>query len=348
MGKAFIKVVFFVLTIIAAFIYVSDVLTKISGGGKSRAALGLVGLGVSPEAGEAIFWGNGKCGTCHSVGSKGSAIRCPNLGESDNGPIIGIRAEERAKELSQKRGAQIAATDYLVESLAEPGAYLVEGFKNEMPYVYKPPISLNADEIKAVILYLQSSGGIVDIGSIKLPAKILQASKEKVEPFKPYIKGDPKVGEELFFDPESNAGCGKCHTAIDSKGVKRGGNVGPDLSAVAGTRTPQFILESILDPSKEIASGFEQVLIVAKDGRMIDGIPKKEDAASITLVRREGDNIVEMIIPKSEIGQKLPQEVSAMPGNFAEILMVQELHDILAFVLTQTGETETQPTVAKP
>lgn len=336
MGKTFIKVALFVLTIIAAFIYVSDLLTKISGaGGKSGAV-----AGVSPEAGEAIFWGKGKCGTCHSIGSRGSAIRCPNLGDSDKGPIIGIRAEERAKETSQKRGIQLTATDYLIESLAEPSAYLVEGFKNEMPYVYKPPISLSADEIRAVISYLQSLGGAVDIGLIKLPVKILQASREKSEPFKPYISGNPAVGEELFFDPESNAGCAKCHTAIDSKGVESGGDVGPVLSAVAGTRTPQFILESILDPSKEIASGFEQVLIVTKDGRMIDGIPKKEEATAITLARREGDNIVEVVIPKSEIDEKLPQEVSAMPGNFAEILMVQELHDILAFVLTQTGEIQ--------
>ncbi|MCH7760633.1 cytochrome c, partial [candidate division TA06 bacterium] len=156
----FLKIAIFTIMIIALFVYVSEVLTKISG----QAVVTVAVEGVNPEAGEAIFWGKGKCHTCHSIGGQGSAIRCPNLGEGSQGPIMAIRAEERAKEQGLKSG-----TEYLIESLSEPGAYVVEGFKNEMPLVYKPPILLQPDEIKAVISYLQSLGGEVDIGAIKLP-----------------------------------------------------------------------------------------------------------------------------------------------------------------------------------
>ncbi|MFQ5631146.1 MAG: c-type cytochrome, partial [bacterium] len=147
-----------VFMIVGGFIYVCVVITRISGaGGAAGAAI----AGVNPEAGEAIFWGKGKCHTCHSIGGRGSGIRCPNLGDSEFGSVIGIRAEERALKRAAQGAAMSSATDYLVESLAEPGAHVVEGFKNEMPYVYLPPIALNPDEVKAVISYLQSQGGEV-------------------------------------------------------------------------------------------------------------------------------------------------------------------------------------------
>ena len=73
---------------------------------------------------------------------------------------MGARAEERAKERSRRDRCQhyTAVTDYLVESLANPGAYVVEGYKNEMAVVYAPPISLSLNEIKAVVSYLTDPG----------------------------------------------------------------------------------------------------------------------------------------------------------------------------------------------
>lgn len=340
-----------VLATVGGFVYICIILTRISGTGGGG---GTVAVGVNPEAGEAIFWGKGKCHTCHSIGGRGSAIRCPNLGDSRFGPIIGVRAAERAAE-RRAQGAEVkSATEYLIESLAEPSAYLVEGFKNEMPYVYQPPISLQPDEVKAVITYLQSLGGEVDIQAIRLPDQILRASAEPQEPFRPYmtlldaeedtlvagliadVYGDPFEGEYLFFETSTNAGCVRCHTAVTLDGEEKGAHVGPELSGVAGTRTPQFMLESILAPSAVVASGFGQVRIDTKDGRIFAGIPR-EDETSVTLSQQEGSEVVEVTIARSDIEQLREISTSMMPGNFAELLTVQELHHLLAFLLTQTG-----------
>ena len=93
---------------------------------------------ISPEGGEAIYWGKGRCFTCHSIGDNGSAVRCPNHGVwGDKFPLaMGARAVERAKEREKETGLPYTATDYLVESLANPGAYVVDGFKNEMAVVF--------------------------------------------------------------------------------------------------------------------------------------------------------------------------------------------------------------------
>ena len=150
MTNPLLKVSLFIILLMAAFGYMGYAVTSISGGAVR------VAEGINPEAGEVIFWGKGKCSTCHSVGDQGSAIRCPNQG--DAGPLgmpIGLRAEARAKERAAKTGAPFSAADYLIESLAHPNAYVVDGYKAEMPVVTKPPINLSPDEVKAVVVYQQ-------------------------------------------------------------------------------------------------------------------------------------------------------------------------------------------------
>jgi len=41
-------------------------------------------------------------------------------------------------------------------------------------------------------------------------------------------------------------------------------------------------------------------------------------------------------IAKSDIEKVVPQKVSIMPGNFREILTMEQFHDLLAFLLTLT------------
>jgi putative heme-binding domain-containing protein len=261
-------------------------------------------------------------------------------------------------------------TDYLVESIADPGAYVVEGYKNEMPYVYKPPISLTPDEIKAVIAYLQIQGGDFDIDGIKLPDRLLKASTSPEAPFVSYIpilkrsllyyedeelepqsrfdsivsglQGDPEMGAEIFFEgTENSIACGKCHIAKDLEGEIRGATVGPELTTVAGTQPPQYIVESILSPSAKIASGYEQELIQTTGGVRHIGIIKMEDDTQVVLQMQEGEDVKEVPIPKGEIARRATSKLSLMPEGFAESFTVQQFHDLLAYVLTLRGEEET-------
>lgn len=307
----FLKVSLFTILIVSSFVIVSHSITKLTGEKRMSSAK----IGVNPEAGKDIFWGKGKCGTCHSIGGEGSAIRCPDLAN------IGVKAGERTPGMS--------VTQYLVESIATPGTYVVQGYKNEMPVVYEPPILLKPDEIKAVITFLQSQGSEVDIAGIKLPKEILEAQVRRTqEVWKPYIIGDMVEGERLFFDVQGKAGCTKCHTV---KG--KGGSVGPDLTNIAGTRRPEFIIESILNPNLEIASGFEQYLVVTHDGQYLTGVIKKEDDTILEMIVDEEGRPVQKVIQKSEIDAKEAQKTSMMPGNLSQILTIKEFHDILGYLI---------------
>ncbi len=66
--------------------------------------------------------------------------------------------------------------------------------------------------------------------------------------------GDAKRGEQLFL--KHPAACILCHSV---KG--QGSTVGPDLSGIATRATKAYIHESLLEPSKVIAKGYEQYKI---------------------------------------------------------------------------------------
>ena len=151
-----------------------------------------------------------------------------------------------------------------------------------------------------------------------------------VEELKPFLeqKGDPQKGKQLFFDQEEKANCGKCHR-INGEG----GKVGPDLSLVGSSRRPEFILESILNPKAVITAGFKSVLILTKEGKLITGIKKNEDDSSLDIVDKKGKNLH---IPKDQIKKFKVQKISIMPGNFKDLLSVEEIADLLVFLKTLT------------
>ena len=317
------KVFAFLLLALGAFLWVGYAVTDLTGGEKRVARM----MEIGPEGGEAIFWGKGRCFTCHSLGDRGSAVRGPNQGQfGERFPLpIGARAVERAKARSQKTGLHYTATDYLVESLANPAAYVVEGYKNEMAIVYAPPIALNLKEIKAVITYLQSQGGAVDLDAINNPTELARSYYAKIQAASAAGGGDPGNGEVVYAD-----NCVDCHRL---KG--EGGGVGPDLSLI-GKKGLKFISESILRPAKAISKGYETFVVVDKTGRKTVGLKTRDDATGIDITKATGDVVT---IAKSDIKEiKQDKDKSIMPEDLSEALTVKDYQDVLAFLLMQKGE----------
>ena len=161
--KSFLNAVIFSLAVVGFFAYVCMYVTSLSGGMGGGGA-----TGVSPEAGEKIYWGDGQCHTCHSIGTSGSATRGPNQ------EGLASRAEERAKEVGLGSGLE-----YMVESIVDPSSHVVEGYDDIMPKVFAPPIMLDREKILAVLSYLQTLGGEPDIEALTnyyLISKNLQIS----------------------------------------------------------------------------------------------------------------------------------------------------------------------------
>ncbi len=321
MNNAIAKVFAFLLVVLGTYLWIGYSITSLTGGGNKTSAA----VDVSPEGGEAIYWGKGRCFTCHSVGGQGSAVRGPNHGQFGEKFLLsmGARAVERAKERSEKQGEEYNAIDYLVESMASPGAYVVKGYKNEMAVVYAPPISLNLKEIKAVTAYLLSLGGDLDIEAIDTsPSKLTQKFYAKISAAAAAGGGDPGSGAVVYDD-----NCSECHT-LNSEG----GEVGPDLSGISA-RGLKFISEAILQPSKVMTKGFETYVVINKEGRQTIGLKTRDEATEIDITKATGDVIT---IKKSDIKEiKIDDTKSVMPDDLSEALTVKDYQDLLSFLMLQ-------------
>lgn len=314
-----VSVFFFV--VLGLFLWVGYSITALSGGGK-RAS---VAVDISPEGGETIYWGKGRCFTCHSVGGQGSAVRGPNHGQfGEKFPLpMGARAVERAKQRIEKLGQNYTAVDYVVESLASPGDYLVEGYKNEMAVVYAPPISLNLKEIKAVVAYLMSLGGDLDMEPIDTnPSEITKKFYAKISAATAAGGGDPDKGVVVYED-----NCAECHLLNGE-----GGEAGPDLTGIAKLGL-KFISESILLPAKKITKGFETYVVIDKEGRQTIGIKTRDEATEIDITKATGDVVT---IAKSDIKKiNVDATKSIMPDDLSEVLTVKDYQDILSYLMLQ-------------
>jgi mono/diheme cytochrome c family protein len=226
-----VKVWAFALVVMGSYTWYANSIPQIES--KPPEELSLEGNATPQQlvaAGDAIFRGKGQCTTCHGIGRAG---RGPDLAG------VGARAGSR------KPGTKASA--YLIESLLTPSAYVVEGFPNIMPVINKPPIGLNRSEIWATVAFLESQGGNVDVKLDDVPqfAAAAAGAAASIE-----LPGDPKAGQAIFM---GKAGCIACHKA----GAIGASPVGPDLSNIAGSQTPEYIMGKILDPaSKGTVSGF--------------------------------------------------------------------------------------------
>lgn len=144
--------------------------------------------------------------------------------------------------------------------------------------------------------------------------------------WEPYLSGDPDLGRQLFFDENGKALCSKCHS-VNGKG----GRIGPALDRIASRRSPRYIMESILQPSKDIDPQYEAVQVVTNDGNVIKGLRINETNFSLQL-REENGRFHSFAKRDLENFQVL--ETSLMPANQAEQLTVKQLHDLFAFLMT--------------
>ncbi len=313
--RSFLNAVIFTMAVVGFFVYVCVYVTNLSSGGDGGGA-----TGINPEAGEKIFWGDGQCHTCHSIGTSGSATRGPDQ------EGLASRAEERAKETGLNSGLE-----YMVESIVNPSSHVVEGYDDIMPKVYDPPIMLGREKILAVLSYMQTLGGESDIDAVlKFKDRIPDTSKTKVVPWVPPIDVDPKEGELIFFDDTRDVTCSKCHV-INGKGSK----VGPDLTGIGAVQTPQYLIESVLKPSAVIVKGFETMYLMTNDGMVYNGLLVSQDEEEVVLMVDEEGVMEEYVFYPDEIAQMQKQEVSIMPGNLSEMLTTKEFYGIISFLLNQ-------------
>jgi putative heme-binding domain-containing protein len=146
--------------------------------------------------------------------------------------------------------------------------------------------------------------------------------------------GNAAHGKELFY---GDANCSLCHM-VEGKG----GRFGPDLTAVAGSRTPQAIIESVRNPSQRLAWGlteatkefpqeYETVQVVTRDGKQMKGVTLNEDSFSVQMMDMNG-NI--HLLEKDNLRSFRKSRESEMPKYTTDTLSDKDLEDVVAFLVS--------------
>ncbi|MFO0934930.1 MAG: c-type cytochrome [Gemmataceae bacterium] len=134
--------------------------------------------------------------------------------------------------------------------------------------------------------------------------------------------GDADKGKEIFLN-NSAVYCQRCH-----KLNAQGGEVGPDLSHIAKDKTRDYLLESIVDPNKQIAKGFESVILSLADGRTVSGVLRSKTDKEYTIVDAEGKVTK---VARDDVEREKPDK-SAMPDDLYKKLSRRELRDVVEFL----------------
>jgi cytochrome c oxidase cbb3-type subunit 3 len=135
--------------------------------------------------------------------------------------------------------------------------------------------------------------------------------------------GDAAHGKALFY---GSAACSKCHM-VEGKG----GRLGPDLTSVGTSRSLESLVQSIRDPSKELAAGYETATIVTADGKEAKGIILNEDRFTVQMMDTS-ERI--LLLDRDKLRSFKKSEVSLMPPYNTSALSEKDLRDILAYLLT--------------
>jgi cytochrome c oxidase cbb3-type subunit 3 len=149
--------------------------------------------------------------------------------------------------------------------------------------------------------------------------------------------GNAAHGKELFT---GSAACATCHM-IEGKG----GRLGPDLTGTGLSRSVQYIVDSIRNPSRRLAQGiteamkefaqqYETVTVVDQRGQKFQGVVLNEDNFTLQMLdTREQLHFFE----KDKLRSFDKSRESLMPKYDEKILPEKDLQDIVAYLLSLGG-----------
>ena len=122
------------------------------------------------------------------------------------------------------------------------------------------------------------------------------------------------------------AQCAKCH-----RFGQDGGATGPDITAVGNRFDNQYLLESLLVPSKVVSDQYVNTIIQTDDGRVIVGRIIEENADRL-MVRTDPFARELTAVPRAAIEARQPSPTSEMPQGLVNVLSRDEILDLLAYL----------------
>ena len=137
------------------------------------------------------------------------------------------------------------------------------------------------------------------------------------------LPGDHARGKILFQETEG-VQCKNCHK-IGEVGTR----LGPDLTQIGKKYNRLQLLETVLQPSKEIDPKYVTWLVETSEGRVHTGLLAEKTNSKIVL-RDARNNLIE--VSADQVDALIPQRKSLMPDLLLRDMTAQQVADLLAYL----------------
>jgi len=134
------------------------------------------------------------------------------------------------------------------------------------------------------------------------------------------IDGNAEAGKVLF----RSQSCINCHTFANGQQPK-----GPHLVDIGKRYKKEELVQSIVEPSKKIAQGFDTWTFVMANGKTYTGFVVLESAETVIL--RQNDGLSKELL-QDDIDDRVKQEISMMPKGVVGNLTAEQLADLIAYL----------------
>lgn len=163
---------------------------------------------------------------------------------------------------------------------------------------------------------LRAAGGVKQMNQALTPEQ-MTALVDKVK-----SQGDAARGEAIYRRQQLL--CMSCHAIGDAGGV-----LGPNLVSIGGSAPVDYLIESLLEPSKKIKEGYHMIIISTKDGKVFSG-GLVQDGGDEVIIRDPANQLQK--IPKAQIANRQMSPASMMPPGLTASLREDEFVDLVRFL----------------
>ncbi len=229
-------------------------------------------------------------------------------------------AELTAKIKQLSKSQQEGRLELIVDLLSEPGSavFLADALREKQLPESTTKLVLTAAKKNSNLAvrdlfepFVPASERVKRLGDSINPGEILA------------LKGDISRGRQLFHVAQ-NIQCRNCHRI-----GKEGKNVGPELTQIGKKNDRAKLLESILEPSKNIDPKFITWLVETTSGRVHSGLLVKKDGKEIIILDAQNK---EHRFAADDVEGMFPQRKSLMPELLLKEMTAQQVADLLTYL----------------
>ncbi len=204
----------------------------------------------------------------------------------------------------------------------EVGFFLALADKKLPGYEAQIQAGLSFDNKKTIDAAKAAQDAIASAQAASSGKRIAEISVQEATKLAMQQKGDAALGAKLYV----SQGCIACHS-IDPAAEQKG----PYLGAAGAKFRRDYLIESILEPGKVVAQGFQTAVFQMNDGTSKMGFVTDEKDGYVTL--RDITGAISQI-KRGNVKEEQHPAMSMMPAGLAAGLTTKEFADLIEYLVS--------------